>query len=459
MRGYRAAPYGTDNSSRNRGQEIRFWILLTLVVAAATLLTYAGGFGSGVFQPAQQVANNAAPPQMMGLNLNSEIVKPGSVPWPTFPFGSYTLWGTGNTWPALNTAEGVYDWSNLDAWLSKSEAEGMTDIIYSFGKTPTWASSKPNDQSCVNAASPPGSCDPPDDVNPDGTGTDQHVKDFFTALVAHVGSQVKYYEMWNEPDDVKQWTGTNAQLVRMSSDAYAIIKSMQPNALVTTPSPAGGLLNEGPDWMGPYLAAGGLPYADVLTFHGYINMLAYSPPEDEIPIIVAYKHLLASYSSKIPMWDTQAGWNRDSNLPDPNMQAAYLARLYILSKANGVARFYWYQYGNSEFGTIWTSTGGLNLAGTAYGQIYNWLVGTIESAPCKEKGTVYTCGFQGRNGLLEQPVWDTAQTCSNGVCTTSTFTPSTIYINYMDLEGNKTPISPPGSPIQIGAEPILLINQ
>ncbi|MFY9742193.1 MAG: hypothetical protein WAK21_09330 [Candidatus Sulfotelmatobacter sp.] len=459
MSGYRAPNSGADSSSRNQGRNFRLLILFISIMGVATLPVNAGAQKSGK----QPQVNNAAPPQFMGLNLNPEIVTPGSIPWPSFPFGSFTLWGTGNTWPVLNPSEGVYNWTSLDKWLSKAESEGMTDIIYSFGKTPTWASSKPTDQSCVNPASPPGSCDPPNDVNPDGTGTDQHWIDFVTAIVTHTAGQVKYYEMWNEPDDRKQWTGTNAQLVRMSQDAYGIIHSLQPGALVTTPSPAGGYPSlTGPDWMGPYLAAGGGPYADVMTFHGYIDMLSYEPPEDEVPIIVAYKQALAQYlgsQNALPMWNTQSGWNLNSNVPDPNMQAAYLSRIYILSKANGVARFYWYAYGNLGFGTIWTPTGGLNLAGIAYGTVYNWLVGTEESAPCTEKGTVYTCGFQTQAGLKEMPVWDTAQSCNDGVCTTSTFTPNTIYVQYEDLNGDVTPINPPGSPIQIGAEPIMLMNQ
>ena len=203
MSGYRAPNSGADSSSRNQGRNFRLLILFISIMGVATLPVNAGAQKSGK----QPQVNNAAPPQFMGLNLNPEIVTPGSIPWPSFPFGSFTLWGTGNTWPVLNPSEGVYNWTSLDKWLSKAESEGMTDIIYSFGKTPTWASSKPTDQSCVNPASPPGSCDPPNDVNPDGAGTDQHWIDFVTAIVTHTAGQVKYYEMWNEPDDRKQSAG------------------------------------------------------------------------------------------------------------------------------------------------------------------------------------------------------------------------------------------------------------
>jgi len=448
-----------DHSSENRNRDFRFWLVLFSITGLAGLLIYVGGQAIPAFAAPPQALTSSTPPQFMGMNMSSQTTKHGGSPWPSFQFGSFPTWGMGTTWPTLNPSDGVYDFSNLDYWINTAAAHGVTDIIYSFGKTPTWASSKPNDQFCVNPASPPGSCDPPNDVNPDGTGTDQHVIDFFTALATHVGTQIQYYEMWNEANDRKQWTGTDAQLVRMSMDARNTVKAINPAALITTPSPAGGVNNEGEAWMDPYFAAGGGQYADVMTFHGYLTMLSYTPPEAEVPLIVAYKKMLSKYGyPTMPMWDTQAGWNLDTNLPDPDMQAAYLSRIYLLSKANGVARFYWYSYSNGKFGTIDTN-GVLNPAGIAFEQIYTWLVGSIESAPCTAVGTVYTCGFKMQNGLQEQPVWDTAQSCNAGVCTTSTFTPSTLYVKYMDLSGNITQISPPGSPIQIGAKPICLMSK
>jgi hypothetical protein len=279
--------------------------------------------------------------------------------------------------------------------------------------------------------------------------------------------------MWNEANNAQEWTGTMAQLVRMSKDAYTIIKATDPTALVSSPTPAGGLISALSDtkkknllrfvpgyaWLSSFLAAGGTPYVDVITFHGYLDPYQPRPAEDEIKLVNGFNRVASQYGlSAKPLWDTQDSWARNIILPDPDMEAAFLARLYLVEWANGVSRLYWYQYGASNYGTIWTATGGLNPAGLAYVQIYNWLFGATMTTPCSATGSVWTCVLTRSGGFQAEPVWDASQTCSNGVCTTSSYTPDAIYIKYVDLQGNVTSITP-GSPVQIGAKPILLENQ
>jgi hypothetical protein len=89
------------------------------------------------------------------------------------------------------------------------------------------------------------------------------------------------------------------------------------------------------------------------------------------------------------------------------------------------------------------------------------MVGNTLSTPCSANGSVWTCEFTGSgNGYQALAVWDASQSCSGGTCTTSSFTPpaGTSYVNFRDLDGNVTSISP-GSAVQIGAKPTLLQNQ
>jgi len=87
------------------------------------------------------------------------------------------------------------------------------------------------------------------------------------------------------------------------------------------------------------------------------------------------------------------------------------------------------------------------------------MVGAMLTSPCTalNNGTVWTCGFTSSGGVQEQAVWDTSQSCSNGSCTTSTYTPNSVYTSYEDLTGKTTAIS--GGTVQIGAKPTLLVNQ
>ena len=90
---------------------------------------------------------------------------------------------------------------------------------------------------CVNGK---GQCDPPSDLKPDGSGSDQSWKDFVSAIVTHnknsVDAHIRYWEIWNEPHTPNQWKGTNAQLIRMAEDARRIILGVDPNAIIVSPS-------------------------------------------------------------------------------------------------------------------------------------------------------------------------------------------------------------------------------
>ena len=147
---------------------------------------------------------------------------------------SMRLWGGNVMWSQINTASGVYDWTNMDTWIS--EAQGETwDVVYTFGDTPQWAGSIPAGNPCLVVAGPY-SCSPPNDLNSDGTGTDADWQNFVTALVTRYKGEIAFYELWDEPDCTCYWAGTTAQIVRMGSDAAAIIRSIDPNARILSPS-------------------------------------------------------------------------------------------------------------------------------------------------------------------------------------------------------------------------------
>jgi hypothetical protein len=340
-----------------------------------------------------------------------------------------------------------------------AKQQGQTDILYTFGEVPQWASSNPNDQTCVALNTPPGSCDAPYDLNSDGSGPDLLWQNYVTALVTHAAGRIHYWEVWNEPDVPQMWNGTTAQMLRMVADAYTIIKSIDPSALVTTPTTVN--TNNGhtiDHWLPPYLAAGGSAYADIVTFHGYVNTGEGRAPEwitntvDNVTTAVAGTPL----SSK-PIWNTEGAWTAGSNLTDPDLQAALVARVYLLQWFKGVSRFYWFQYGGGG-GPLWTPSGP-SEAETAYGEVYGWLEGATLTGPCTTVGNVWTCTFTKAGGVQQQQaVWDASKTCSGGKCTTSSYTPDSVYTQYTDLEGNVTTFSP-GTTIRIGAKPILLANQ
>jgi len=384
-----------------------------------------------------------------GMHING-----GNTPWPTdlsVPFGAWRSHDSGGTrWSEINTAPGAYDWSSLDEWMTLAQQNGQ-DVLYNFYSTPTWAASDPT-QSCVaSALFGKGTCTPPDDLNPDGTGTDQHVMDFTTALMNHVGpGKIKFIEIWNEPNNSGEWTGTQAQIVRMTQDIRAVAESIDPNVLICAPPETGdGTANEQMNWLAAFLAAGGGALVDVITLHGHVPG---DSPESIAPRIENTRSVMALYGqSGKPIFDTEGSWS--AGLPSPVDEVAFTGRHYLLQIAEGIQRFYLYAFDIGDDGNLYDlNTQTLTPNATAYDQIYTWTTGAIASGPCSANGTVWTCGFSRSNNYQAIAVWDTSANCFN--CTTMMYNAPAQFKQYRDLSGNLTTIS--GSQVPIGPRPILL---
>jgi hypothetical protein len=227
-------------------------------------------------------------------------------------------------------------------------------------------------------------------------------------------------------------------MVKLQQHAYDIIKSIDPSAMVLTPSAVGGA---GPQWMAKFLQAGGGKYADIMTFHGYWDQKG----ESLIPVINNFKRVFAAYGQDAkPSWDTEASWQPSSL--DPNLQSAFVAKYYLLHWSFGVTRFYWYAFDEPQWGTLWHRTNGLQKAGVAYNEVRKWMIGANMDGPCAVSAGVWTCNFSRPNGYHAIAVWNSLRD--------SSFAVEIRYKQYRDLAGNITKIS--GHTVPISNTPILI---
>ena len=257
--------------------------------------------------------------------------------------GSMRLWDDGVKWAQIETANGVYNWSKLDSWISKAQAQHL-DVLYTIGNTPQWAGKIPAKSPC--GPSGPYSCSAPTDLNSDGTGSDAKLSAFMTALVKRYKGQIAFYELWNEPDCTCFWAGTTAQIVRMGKDAASIIRSTDPAAKIISPSAHGPTMKT---WFDDYVAAGGAANFDIVNAHlrGSANPPNSSPEAfltmwDDVTTETAKRGL-----SKLPVWDDEYGIKKDQ-LTDPDMLAGFTARALILRAGVGVQRQFVYTWGRQS---------------------------------------------------------------------------------------------------------------
>jgi hypothetical protein len=381
---------------------------------------------------------DVVPPPLFSMSVQSGIFK--DTPWPHVPIAGIRLWDTFTNWSLLEPSRGTYDWPALDRWLGMAKAHGV-DVLYTFGGTPTWASSNPTGKCDYN----PGGCYPPQNM--------KDWDDFVRALATHSAGRIKYWELWNEANQHEYWSGGIPALVTMAQHANSIIKSIDPSAKVFTPSGVGGPADIS-TFLDNFLAAGGGQYVDGVAFHGYGNPIP-SLPEEAGRIADALKDVMAKRGlSGKPLWDTESSWGPEKHLPNEDDQVAFVARHYIVQWSKGVQRDYWYAWNDTITGTLWdVGSRQIRRAGIAYGELVSWLTGAEMTAPCAmAPGSTWTCGFTLRGGVQAQFVWNSSVSGTSAV----PFRPEPKYVQYRSLDGGTTPIS--GGSIQVGNKPLLLIT-
>jgi fibronectin type 3 domain-containing protein len=373
--------------------------------------------------------------------------------FPSVPFGGIRAWDTGTSWNEIESSQGIYNWAKLDAWLSMESSHGK-DVMYTFGFVPHWASMRPS-EACSYVVTDPGCAAPPSDVD----SGDNIWKAFVTALVNHSLSSpdlhIAYYELWNEPDLQRNWTGTPAQLVTMAKDAYAIIHKLDPSARVIGPSPS--TANKyGVHFLPAYYAAGGATAQDFVGMHAYLyDGAAFSTSPAGITLTISeLETLMTTYGiSDKSIWFTEGNWGDVNNTSMTGAQkAAYVAQEYLLMWSSGkVDRYYWYAWDSTALGTLWDSSSGINTAGIAYGRLTDWLVGSVhQDQPCSEGAdATWTCKLTLANGYPGEIIWNAS--------TSKTVAVSAGYATYETLADSAVH-SIQANNVVIGSEPILLVG-
>jgi hypothetical protein len=396
-------------------------------------------------------------------------------------FGVIRLWDTGTAWAQIEKVEGSPRWNTLDSYTKLAQANGVS-VLYELGMTPTWASSDPTDTSCRQ----PGSCDAPADW--------QTFIDFMTALVSRYTSTgvqtgctqtnpqcngtIRTYEVWNEPYVPDMWNPaqkiydgdpklTMLGFVTLTQIARNIIKTIDPNAIVSSPS-----INS--TFLGPYWATpGAVRDFDRIAMHAY-PLPSIPAPELMIHQTAQVVDLMKKYHVTSPLINTEGSWGHwQPKLPQD--QIAYAARYILLEIAMGMKKSLWYTW--SGLAPLWNTgvnPGNVTPGGGGYQQVASWLLGAnMRSSGCLDKkgnfqGQIYSCtGWNGtyvvnlsrREGYRGQVVWFVKIITGGGVDwrATTTYKVPRGFTQYLDLNGVVHPIST--RTITVGDSPILLQNQ
>ena len=404
---------------------------LCSLISALTLLV---GCGGGVGQSSPPAPPGPPPiavpgqpaPTFFGMHQSHLVGCDPALPFTLFdaPAGSMRIWSTCKTeWADMDMGNGQYNFAGLDNVLAALKIKNAdTDAFINLGSTPNWISSNPGDLNCDRAnvnGEPPGMCDPPTDLNRDGTGTDLAWRSFATALLTHVTAagyasshaHLQFYSIWDEfhrSDSVGTATcvppgsaqglpcsyrGTFAQMLRMTQDLRCIVEGhtsdpitatgltcgtasyakigIDPTAQIMEGDAGGSPLDDGNTTMQNYLFCNANPPAnslcnygnagyaatDVISGHSYFNHGAV--PEDLMQYVAAEQALDPTHAKVFidgeGSWGKNADLNGDPSVDDPALEAAYVPRWYLAMLILSVQRAYW--FGWDETGN--SGSGGL----------------------------------------------------------------------------------------------------
>jgi Glycosyl hydrolase family 10 len=326
--------------------------------------------------------------------------------------GSVRTWDTFGqhlTWKEIETSEGVYDWSNLDAYITWALANDM-EVTFTLGQPPSWA--------CTDGDNNPGTdynYNTPDPAHP------KYWEDFCTALATRYKGEISSYEIWNEPPGY--YLGTASQLAYLTQEASVAIKAVDPAAKIVSASCTG---SENILWFDSYFSAlqsiDALSSIDIVGYHLYVS----GPPENMVDLAQQVRSLMFKYGvGNLPLWDTETTWNSYVDAvtgsgvaggpsgpatPMPSkQQAGYLTRMFLSGAAAGCDKVFLYGMDHD-----WSAIQPADLAhpsnltqtGQALRKLVSWAVGKrIVSYVHDKVNGIFTLTAKDSSGIPSSWVW------------------------------------------------------
>lgn len=383
------------------------------------------------------LAASIIPGTYFGMHFHSP-----AIPWPSAlpQLDTVRIWDADGVtqgspcaqWTCVNPAPGVYQWQAIDAHVARAQANGA-EIVFNLGRTPQWASARPNEPTPYG----PGQAAEP--------ASDLAWQNWVTAVGQRYQGKIRYYEIWNEPNDSQFYTGSVTKLVSLAAQAHTILKAIDPANQIITPCPYDiAYLNE-------YLGAGGGAYADIVGFHFYVAS-EIAPEylyESFVPNVrlVMQQHGVGS----LPLWNTESGWFSGPPYPT-NQEVGYLARSILLAWAGGVQRFLFYSWDEQPNAGVLLAAppnyATLTASGKAFGELGAWLVSS-KMTQLTRQGDVWILELERTSGVRAHVVW-------NPVSNSQFLVPASYGATALkQLDGTSAPLAS-GAVLSIGEMPILI---
>jgi Cellulase (glycosyl hydrolase family 5) len=206
-------------------------------------------------------------------------------------------------WDGIETARGEYNWLFWDEYVRMaSEDYGITLIPY-ICYTPPWNSTGDTTNYWNHT---------PKDYEAFGT--------FVETLVNRYKKRIKTWELWNEPDIDAYWSGSAADLARLTKIGAQAVRRADPTAKIVL----AGLAHRTEFTRELFRDHGISPFVDVVNCHSYFETWSGEPLEKLPDYINTLTDIIATYGNHQSLWMAEVGYSTFRR-PDGYVSSSYMA--------------------------------------------------------------------------------------------------------------------------------------
>jgi polysaccharide biosynthesis protein PslG len=336
-------------------------------------------------------------------------------------------------WQTTEPKQGYWNWTLTDRLVENARANGL-HLTFNLAYFAPWASADGGTRKF-----------PIKDM--------QFWRDYVSGMVARYCNDIKYWEVWNEFNGSFAENGTPEIYAQMVREASIAAKKIDPTAKIGM-----SVANFDVRFLDAAIKAGAADHFDYISVHPYekLNALKNNSELDFLNMTTTLRAMLAAdgQRSTIPLWITEIGAQAPvmANRQADELQAALLAKAYILAIASGFQRVFWYEArgpsaeNQMDFGLIRA-----DMTPRPSYQALQVIADILGAAPVVvgwlnlgEGGYGFMFNAEGKHILAAwAPTGTTARTAFDGNVTVS------------DLAGNRKPL-PAGQSLTLPNSPILI---
>ena len=210
----------------------------------------------------------------------------------------------GADWSVIEFEKGKYNWEKTDIAFASALEKSITPFITLGGANKLYLKENLNLDPKISEIY--------------GERPEPPIKDqialkawleFVKIAVIRYKDQIKYWEIWNEPNHFAYWGAEpNGHEYGMLLNKTAnMIKAIDPSAKIL----AGAMAGLDPEFTDAFLSAGNKDIVDIITYHNYGAI-----PEERIYKAVEVWKIINKHNPKIKLWQGECGYPSHSNTRD-----------------------------------------------------------------------------------------------------------------------------------------------